>query len=604
MDPVVMQGLFRSTHSLKGICAIVGLRDAEHLAHVMEDVFRGFSKDEIPADASSIDVLIGATGAIEAIVGSFRAGRPQGQSKDAMDSLARLLRPERAVQPSAGSAGGPREPAVDAVSEARARGDRVIAALFTPSKELTDRGMNITTVRERLESLGKVFSPRPIVKGRGVVTFEIPVAISGGAPDSSAWADSGVSFSELPGFLPPPKPEQRPAGGIVAPSHVVRVDLTRLDELMRIAGDMVVHRSRIEEKLRVEGFLEGGVRESFSGLSRSVREMREAVSRVRMVPISEIFDRVPFIVRDLARSSKKKARVELSGSQTEVDKFLVERLREPLLHLVRNAFAHGVEEEAERIAAGKPPEALISLRAAGAGDTVVIEVGDDGRGVDEEAVRRRAAETGTSAEENGPPMTLLEILCSPGFSSRDAADTAAGRGIGMAVVATAARELGGVLSLSSVPGRGARFTLRLPLNLSIADAIVLSVGAGTFALAKGYIQEIIQADAAEIRAVRGVELVPHRDCMLPLVRLRGALGLEPKDSKRLLVVVSLTKRGPVGLVADAAIAQKEIVVRPLSDPLLRVPGVSGVTELGDGRPVFVLDPESLRPGVVISAGAR
>ncbi|HEY1848252.1 MAG TPA: chemotaxis protein CheA [Opitutaceae bacterium] len=587
--PAALQGLFRSTHSLKGICAIVGLRDAEQVAHVMEDVFRGISKGEIPAAPSSIDVLIGAAGAIERIVSSFRTGNAAAPDDDAVRSLQRLLQ--------TGAAAGP-------VPQAHAGAERQIAAIFAPSKELTDRGVNISSIRKRLASLGRVLDTRPIVKGPGVVIFEIPIALSGDAPDSSAWADSGVSFSEPREPQAPPKPAEQAAASAVAPSHVVRVDLARLDELMRITGDMVIHRSRIEEKLRLDGFLEGGMRESFVSLSRSLREMREAVSRVRMVPISEIFDRVPFIVRDLARTSDKKSRVDIAGAQTEVDKFLVERLREPLLHLVRNSFSHGVEPEAERVAAGKPGEALISLRAAQAGDTVVIEVEDDGRGVDEEAVRRRAAQMGILADENGEPKTLLEILCTPGFSSRDAADTAAGRGIGMAVVAAAARELGGTLSLSSTRGQGTKFTLRMPLNLSIVDAIVLAVGRSTYALAKGYIQEIIQADASEVRTVRSTELIPYRDSMLSLVRLRGALGIEPSSARKLLVAVSLTERGPVGLVADAAIAQKEIVVRPLSDPLLRVPGVSGVTELGDGRPVFVLDPESLRPGVLNPAGAQ
>jgi two-component system chemotaxis sensor kinase CheA len=355
---------------------------------------------------------------------------------------------------------------------------------------------------------------------------------------------------------------------------------------------MVIHRSRLEERLRQDGALEGA-RETLLGLGRSLREMREAISSARMVPVGEIFDRIPYLVRDMARATDKKARVALEGNQTEIDKFLVERLREPVLHLVRNCFAHGVEPAAERTAAGKPAEALILLRASSAADSVFIQVSDDGRGVEADTVFTRAAALGLPVPEDSDPKSLLDVLCTPGFSSRDTADMSAGRGIGMTVVAAAARELGGSLSMRTSRGKGTEFTLRLPLSISICDAVVLGVGGAKFTMNKGAIHEIVQAEPSAVRSVRSTELVPYREGMLPLVRLRAALAMAPSSAPKLVVVVAGTSRGPVGFVADSVVAQREIVVRPLSDPFLRVPGIAGVTELGDGRPVLVLDPETL-----------
>ncbi len=235
---------------------------------------------------------------------------------------------------------------------------------------------------------------------------------------------------------------------------------------MRITGEMVIHRSRLETQLALLNAKDnlGGVQEVSIGLGRSLRELREAIMRVRLIPVAEIFARMPFVVRDLSRQTQKKVRLKLAGESTEIDKYLIERLKDPLLHLVRNAFSHGVETPAERIAAGKPEEATIELSAATAGDSVVIEVRDDGRGINPNAILHRARKLGLETPETLDNDSLLKILCSSGFSTRDDADLTSGRGVGMAVVHSTVRELGGNLTLDSEEGRGTCFTIRLPLT--------------------------------------------------------------------------------------------------------------------------------------------
>ncbi len=268
------------------------------------------------------------------------------------------------------------------------------------------------------------------------------------------------------------------------PSQFVRVDLGRLDELMRLIGDLVITRARLADSLaRVERHVPPvewrAVQENSLAIDRHLRDLREGVVRVRMVPVSEIFRRMPFVVRDLAREDKK-VRLEIAGQDTELDKFLIERMMDPILHLVRNAVSHGLETIAERRAAGKTDEGLLTLSAAAVGDTVVLEITDDGRGIDAAAVARRARDNGIEVPD-GPQSALghealLDILCAPGFSTREAADLASGRGVGMAVVKNTVQELGGALTLDTVAGHGTRFAIELPLTLAITDAIIGTVG--------------------------------------------------------------------------------------------------------------------------------
>jgi len=341
-------------------------------------------------------------------------------------------------------------------------------------------------------------------------------------------------------------------------------------------------------------FHSGSLRRKNARLERQLRELREGVMRVRLVRVGEIFRRMPFVVRDLARDSGKKLRLDLAGQSTEIDKFLIERMVDPVLHLVRNAVSHGIEPPEERIRAGKRPEGTVRLAASTLGESVVLEVSDDGRGLDAEAIRRRARANGLQVPD-GPldARVLLELVSAPGFSTREAADRVSGRGIGMAVVREMVQDLGGTLTLNTTAGEGTTFRLVLPLTLAITDALIVNAGERVFAVPQAAVREVGEVETGSIRVIENNELVTHRGTALPVVRLSHLFGLAATSRPRQHVIVVGADQAAVGILVDRIVGQSEIVVKTLKDPLTKVPGVTGATELGDGRLVLILEPSAL-----------
>jgi two-component system, chemotaxis family, sensor kinase CheA len=596
--------IFRSFHSLKGILGMAGLQRAERLAHRAEDYLRTITQKEGHVTSEGIDALTGVTNVVEQMVVAHRDNHEPPDSTAILQRLERLLNSSSA--PQAGLSENVDDPLQGRIAEARRAGHAIWLCRFAPSPTLNERGINLNTVRPRLQRVGEILRSTPKVQSEGSIVFEFVIAGAAGADGTENWSQDGIEIipfeaqaAARPGAEKPKAEEldRTPPRslGFVAPSHIVRVDLSRLDDLMRIMGEMVVHRARLEELLgrvfdhvpTADGRALQDVNVAFT---RELRNLREALMRVRLVPVGEIFDRMPFVVRDLAQSSGKKIRLVINGQDTEIDKYLVERLKDPLLHLVRNAISHGIESAEDRVAQGKPAEGIISLRASTAGEMVVIEVADDGAGVDSEKVISRARSAGLPIAAQ---PVLLDILCLPGFSTRDQADLAAGRGVGMAAVRTAILALGGELEMSTRLGEGTTFILRLPLTLAIADALIIAAGGQRFAMPQAAIQEIMLAQSSNIRQLERNELMTHRNAVLPLIRLSSLFGLPDADRTEFPVLVVGSRQRAVGIVADHVVGLREIVIRSISDPLLKVPAISGATELGDGRAVLILDTASL-----------
>jgi two-component system, chemotaxis family, sensor kinase CheA len=275
---------------------------------------------------------------------------------------------------------------------------------------------------------------------------------------------------------------------------------------------------------------------------------------------------------------------------------------------VRNAVSHGIEGVDERIAAGKPPEGTVSLTASAAGEIVTIDIADDGRGLDVERVLARATHLGLPVPAEPDDAALLDLISSPGFSTRDESDRASGRGFGMAVVRTTVQELGGVIRMSSTRGVGTRFSIDLPLTLAITDALIARVGGETFAVPQSMVREVVEIEASAVRPLERGEVVPYRGAALPVIRLSSILGLPQAAGPRLHAFVVGTGPAAVGLLVDRIIGQREIVVRAIADPLIRVDGVSGATDLGNGRAVLILDTTAIarlaRNGRTSKARAR
>jgi two-component system, chemotaxis family, sensor kinase CheA len=609
-NPGALESLYRNAHSFKGNSAIIGLRTAEQLAHAAEDVLRGLSRGEASLTTAGLDLLGSATQRLEQIVTAHRLHQPLPDVTDLVAQLESYVAHQKpgapASSPTAPGVASTLPEAAEQVEAAQARHLLPWRATFSPTPALDQRGVNLSSVRARLSALGEIVSAAPSILPGGKMSFEFTVALRDTPADLAAFEADGIVLQPT---APAPEAPAAPASAapssmFIAPSHIVRVDLSRLDELMRMVGEMVIHRSRLEERIAHVKGDRTALQEVNLALGRTLRELREGITRIRLVPVAEIFTRLPFVVRDLARDLGKQVRLVLEGQDTEIDKYLVERLKEPLLHLVRNALSHGVETPAERVAAGKPAEATLLLRASTSGQSVVIEIRDDGRGVDARAVAARAARAGIPLSDTPTAAELLAVLCRPGFSTREEADLAAGRGVGMAVVHNTVRELGGSLSLESEPGAWTRFSLRLPLTLSIAETFLVSAAGQTCAVPQGFVEEVLQFSEASVRTIQDAEVISYRGGVLPLVRLRRLFGAESSGAAQPPLLVLSSERGLCGLVVDRIHGQREVVVRAMHDPLIQVPGVSGATELGDGRPVLILDAVALSSGAVRPRLAR
>jgi two-component system, chemotaxis family, sensor kinase CheA len=574
----VLDDLFRSFHSLKGISAMADMREGERLAHELESFLRALKAGEARLSPEGLDALIAGTDAFERLVTARRSGQSPPSIEGPLERLAALAMP-----------GGS---ATVASTDARphASPDRRMRVTFTPSPTLVARGVKVDTIRERLRSIGEVEQAAPRVLEGGHIVFDFVVA-TGDEGALGRWRDDGLTFEPMPA-----EPDRSPAPE-VAPARTtatfVRVDLARLDDLMRHVGDMVVTRSRLTDALdRIEGLVPPAdwqqIADHGDRLERQLRSVREGVMGARLVPVGEVLRRMPLAVRDLARDTGKAVRVEMTGQDTEIDKLLVERMADPLLHLVRNAVSHGIEPPAERAAAGKPPEGTIRLSASAIGSAVLLDVRDDGRGLDSDAIMVRARGLGLAPADGDTP-DLLDLICAPGFTTRDVADRASGRGIGMEVVRRTIRDLGGTLDVESVPGQGTTFRIALPLTLAITDALLLAVGDRTFAAPLGAVREVLEVDEATVTRLESNELLVHRGATLPIVRLQRTFALPAAPRPRRHAMVIGTGPGAFGLMVDRIEGQREIVVKAISDPLVRVGGVSGVTELGDGRVVLILD---------------
>ncbi|MFZ2614949.1 MAG: chemotaxis protein CheA [Anaerolineae bacterium] len=676
LDHTLLDDLFRSFHTLKGLSAMVGVKDAEQLAHQMEDTLRAVHQDKLALSAAVLAALNAGAVVLAQVIAARRDERSGPDIRPISQRLFSLgsdgTPPARPVPPTpvydAPSAAVPSpalpspslpSPSLPSPSLPLLPGQAAWRFHFVPSPELAGRGITVNQVRARLQQVGALIHAAPQIGSDGAIAFEFVVAGSPSPALVAAWQEDGLYGEPVdwtnppPGLTAPFTADQQPAAAasssdpaasvesasaaallspagpavtprtnhtpaasashpafdtaatMLAPTNVVRVDLGRLDDLMRMMGDLVISRARLEDSLtslqaQAPALGMRNLQEINLALERQLRVLREGLMRVRMVPVGEVFTRMQFVIHDLARDSDKKVRLTLQGQETEIDKYVVERLIDPLLHLVRNAFSHGLESADERVAAGKPAEGHLLLSAAAAGDAVIIEVADDGRGVDIESVAVRARAHGLLGRDAElDANSLLDVLCAPGFSTRDEADLASGRGMGMSVVRDTVQGLGGSLTLETQPGQGTRFVIELPLTLAIVDALIVRVREQRFAVPLPVVREVLQLTAAAITRFEHNEIMAYRNAVLPLLRLadffnlNGAAAAPSGAGHEQQVIVVGSDSNLLGVVVDRIQGKREIVVRAVTDPLVQVQGVAGATELGDGRVVLILDTGSL-----------
>lgn len=442
-----------------------------------------------------------------------------------------------------------------------------------------------------------------LFSGRDLLTAFVAASASSSPPPTghAAFLERLSAFTQTrPGFAAPKARESAAPVGSALRKPTIRVDIERLDHLLTLVGELVVNRTRITDIAAGLARSTGDpatkeLLESVALLARTSGEIQESLMKVRMVPIGRVFDRFPRMVRDIAKARGKEVVLEIEGAQTELDKTIVDEIGEPLMHLLRNCVDHGIEAPFEREAAGKPRAGRIALNAYHAGNQIVIELHDDGAGIDRERVLARAHSEGlVRHDEQLDEQEMLELIFRPGFSTADVVSEVSGRGVGMDVVQKAVAHLKGTIAVSSEPGRGTRFAIKLPLTLAIIMALLVRVGEDLYAIPLDAVLESQRIEIDDIRTLQGSEVVTLRGAIVPLVRVAEFFGLGiPRDPEKAMVVIVNVAGRQVGLVVDAFAGEQEIVIKPLSDVVGRIPGISGATILGSGAIALILDVHSL-----------
>lgn len=386
-------------------------------------------------------------------------------------------------------------------------------------------------------------------------------------------------------------------------SQTVRVDLRRLDLLMNLVGELGLVQANLTgvlEQVREIDHTADVARDlqvQLRDMNRKLALLQDGILAVRMVPIGQVFDKLARVVRKLSRDLDKEIRLVISGAETVLDKLIVEELSDPLMHMIRNCIDHGIEPVAERQALGKNAVGKIELRAFQKGNRVVIEVEDDGRGMDWTKIRDVGLRRGVVSQEEATSMTPAEavnLIFQPGFSTRDTATELSGRGVGMDIVKTNIARLSGMIDVSTDVGRGSRFSITLPVTLAIIQALVIQSAGHTFCIPLNSVLESIMVETREIGTIEGHEVITLRGRTLPLLQLSRIFGLRPlhkgyRDPTRVYVVVVGLAQHRVGLVVDELLGQRDVVIKPLGSAVRNVPGIAGATELGANRTVLLLD---------------
>lgn len=374
----------------------------------------------------------------------------------------------------------------------------------------------------------------------------------------------------------------------------IRVGTDKVDTLINMVGELVITQSMLSqmgEEFSMDKLED--LREGLAQLERNTRELQESVMRIRMLPISFSFQRFPRLVHDLSQKMNKKIELKMSGEQTELDKTVMEKIGDPLVHLVRNSLDHGIEETDVRVAAGKSETGTIQLNAYHQGGFIIIEISDDGAGLPKEKLLQKAIDKGlVSAQENLTDEKIYDLIFHPGFSTADQVSDISGRGVGMDVVRKNIKELGGNVDVSTEPGKGTTFTIRLPLTLAILDGQLVRVGDETYIIPLVSIIESLEIETDNINSIAGTtEVYKMRDEYIPLVRLYEVFDVQP-DSLRLqdcLLVVVEGDGGKAGILVDDLLSQQQVVIKSLETNYKRIKGISGATILGDGTVALILD---------------
>jgi two-component system chemotaxis sensor kinase CheA len=531
-DRETLASVFRTIHTVKGTCGFLGFGKLEHVAHVGENLLAKLRDGELDLTPPMADTLLRLSTAVRDMLGEIERTGSEGP-EDHADLIAALT--ELNTAPSSRPV-PPTGPAATPLAAAAP------SPLPSPAAPPSPNGMALT-------------------------------GDAGSAPTDAAAVETTAG----------PKSDT-----------TIRVDVEVLDAVMDLVGELVLTRNRIGQL--VAGTSTAELNDSAQRLDHLTTELQEAVTRTRMQPVGQVWARIPRVVRDLAQSIGKQLRVETEGDDTELDKSVVEAVKDPLTHMVRNAVDHGIEKPEDRVAAGKPAEGRLLLKASHQAGQVVIEIVDDGGGIDPRKIGAKAVEKGIlSAADLGrmSEADVLQLIFAPGFSTAEQVTNVSGRGVGMDVVRTNIERIGGTVELSSVVGHGSTFTLRIPLTLAIMPALGITCGGASYAVPQNTVVEVVRVPADDrkqhVAKAQGAMVLRWRETLIPLVDLRTVLGAPPAPKGDLLALLVLAEGRTFALSIDGLEDTAEIVVKPLGAHLADVDVLAGATILGDGRISLILD---------------
>jgi two-component system chemotaxis sensor kinase CheA len=613
-DGATVDEIFRIAHSLKGMSATMGFAGMAALTHQMEDVFELLRQRTGGLTRETVDVVLECLDALEAATDAIEVDGVENLEPAALiERLKGLVRDRTTDQQVARHGGAAAAPVPAAVVEAVGTGHAMLHARVTLADDTLMPAVRAYMVIAAAADMGTVVASAPEVDdveafdGRrvdvwvaaGVEAVALSAALTA-VPDVATAevaevAEAGVigePEAELVAPVPVPVVAgERGEGGRVAAT--VRVDAERLDQLMHLMGELVVQRTQVEV-LAAQAEVPG-LSQAMTDLTRCSHALQAIVMQVRMIPVEAVFLRFPRLVRDLSTKFGKHVELELVGQDTELDRTVVDAIGDPLVHLVRNALDHGLEPPAEREAAGKPAAGTVRISARHAGGNVVITVADDGRGVDRRAVAAKAVHAGLIAAEQAETIDMaraIELLFTPGFSTRDQADDISGRGVGMDAVRAKVRELGGEVLLTSEPGAGSTAQIRLPLTLAIMSALLVRAGGRVFGIALDRIDRTVRLVDHAVRSAAGQRMLVVGDAVLPLYDAAATLGHQRADDCEFAVIVQSQERS-IALAVSTLIGQRELVTRPLPADLAELAPVSGAAVLSDGEIALLVDCDAL-----------
>ncbi|MFA7262461.1 MAG: chemotaxis protein CheW [Caulobacter sp.] len=636
-DPETLSGIFRLMHTIKGTCGFLGLGRLQALAHAAESVLGGFRDGEAPVTPAAMSAILEAVDVIRGLVdGLARSGaEPEGSDEPLIARLEALLvaevAPSRGAEPEPTSApvkslierlGG--DATLDAAAEmavARLRQDPQVGpalrdhdvdALQTGLRDGLTRMARTGAGRESLESFLDETAPNlmaAVMKAVAVALGELE--IDDAAITSLAALVMPVERAALAGAEPPTRATDNPAARPVATpqgeggAQTIRVSVDALEHLMTVVSELVLIRNQLIQTLRLVP--ESPFAAPLNRLNQVTSELQEGVMTTRMQPISGAWAKLPRLVRDLAHDLGKRIELVMAGQETELDRQVLELIKDPLTHMIRNAADHGLESPAERRAAGKSETGRISLQARHEGGAIVIEVADDGRGLSAEKIRAKAIAAGLLTAAQGEQVSdadVRQLIFLPGFSTAAEVTNVSGRGVGMDVVRTNIEKIGGAIEVTSVEGSGARFVIRIPLTLTIVSALIVECCGERFALPQSSVVELVSASGGSGRTVEHIEgaaVLRLRDRLLPLVSLQNLLQLQASEEASAEACIVVTRVGAFafGVIVDRVFDIEEIVVKPVATVLRHLRLYSGATILGDGSVILILDPK----GMSAEAGA-